>query len=1504
MPEIKNAFLKAKMNKDLDERLVPNGEYRDALNVDVDYSSGSDVGALKNILGNTVIDSISLSSATCIGSVADTENNKIYWLITSATKDVIAEYDQLSATVSPVIVDLGSILNFNSLKLITGINILDGTLYFTDDLNEPKQIDIAYWKTQTTDFNTGTTGLSEERITVIKKSPLQAPALIMSSSTKGGAGTIGGNAITINLDLSKTSSGTILEDSRDSGFLISGTFSAAPNYAAGEIIVLKHDFTETASGNIIKIEARILLPDNYTSSATTFSNAEILTINETVPGSTVQFTALLEEDDPLFELKFPLFSYRYKYTNGQYSCLAPFSKAAFLPDPTKLGDNFEYDSKNGYNLAMTNNVRSLTVANLNHNISSDVTEIDVLYKDSVSANVYIVETLKGGSLPTTFEIKNEQIFKTVEANQLLRLFDSVPKKAKSQEISANRIIYANYTHQFNLPTANPIFNIKIKNRYNSSNPQLLSLKSNRTYQIGVVYMDAYGRQTPVLTDKSGIVNVPFSQAKNNTQFEIKLTGSLPSGFTNYKYFVKEISSTTYNLCVDSFYQDDEGAVYISFPSSEINKVKEDDILLLKKKAGNNISEDETKFKVLDKLTTAPKFLAYPLRPVYTPTYFHFGRQFDLDSPGFNLAPTTQAEKDLYNGQTSLSNTYVGGRAWFMEPGATPVSNHNTIIIRSMHNIGDTQIGDSVSRYSNNQTGVSSQAMDQIIPGKKLRFTAGDAKTKVYTVETVQSGTEGHDDVEITFEEEFGDDVLVLYDNSEYASNPLYDPSIKTGVNIETVDFKDETGKAEFDGKFFIKLQAQNNLLNELVDTTNTDNLHAIGTISFDGKDDGGGANHHRQLHTRYGGKAGYNSSTNAGQALSPFLGGWNDTFNTFSPQPVLSEGYHFALESEKEWQHGLSNYGTIPFIEGLKEGNYIRFSGYNRLNSSVGRWFDPKYYKIEKIFKSIWTGSQAAKLFFIKLTEPLDYDITFKSESSDPNGRGYTYATVYDFDAGKSINIINPPIFEVEPKDDVDIDLYYETQEIFDASNYGNANTLDYHNCYSFKNGVESFVIRDDYNSPALGKGVRVSTVFEDNYQEENVKNGLIYSQIYNGKTSINRLNQFIIADKITKDLNPEYGSIQKLYGRDTDLLAFCEDKIIKILANKDAIFNADGNPQLIASNRVLGQAIIPATFGSYGISKNPESFVEFTYRSYFVDKNRGCVLRLSADGITEVSNYGMKDYFRDNLSVQSSKIYGTYDSTKGQYNLSLPTAANTTLSFSESINGWVSRKSFIPEGGLSLNNKYYTFYQGHLYEHHNGSINTFYGTKTDSQVTFLLNEAPANVKNFRTLNYEGDSGWYCDSITTNKQDGQVPAFIEKEGKYFNYIVGIEENENTIDTKAFNVQGIGYLTSQALIGVNRVFSFNFELNKEIQVNDKLYYVDASSAKQDLGNINAIDAVNKTVTVVNGNGVPQSSAYMFFAKNAKFNTSGILGYYATVTMKNTSTTAKELYSVGSEISISS
>ena len=210
---------------------------------------------------------------------------------------------------------------------------------------------------------------------------------------------------------------------------------------------------------------------------------------------------------------------------------------------------------------------------------------------------------------------------------------------------------------------------------------------------------------------------------------------------------------------------------------------------------------------------------------------------------------------------------------------------------------------------------------------------------------------------------------------------------------------------------------------------------------------------------------------------------------------------------------------------------------------------------------------------------------------------------------------------------------------------------LPYFNCWTFGNGVESDRIRDDFNAVRLDKGVKASTVLDEPYEEEQRTNGLIYSGIYNSNSGINNLNQFIAAEKITKDTQPSYGSIQKLKARDTNLVAFCEDKVLKIQANKDALYSADGKPQLIASNAVLGDTTTFA--GEFGISKNPESFAEESFRMYFTDKQRGKVLRLSQDGITPISDIGMKDFFADNLKLYDNLI-GSFDDRKGEYNLTM----------------------------------------------------------------------------------------------------------------------------------------------------------------------------------------------------------------------------------------------------------
>ena len=218
---------------------------------------------------------------------------------------------------------------------------------------------------------------------------------------------------------------------------------------------------------------------------------------------------------------------------------------------------------------------------------------------------------------------------------------------------------------------------------------------------------------------------------------------------------------------------------------------------------------------------------------------------------------------------------------------------------------------------------------------------------------------------------------------------------------------------------------------------------------------------------------------------------------------------------------------------------------------------------------------------------------------------------------------------------------------------------MSYYNCFSFGNGVESNRIRDDFNAPFIRHGVKASTVLEEPYEEERRKYGLIYSGLYNSTSGVNNLNQFIQAEKITKDVNPVYGSIQKLYARDKDLVTLCEDKILQIFVDRDVLFNADGNQQLLATNNVLGST--QPFRGTYGISKNPESFAAESFRAYFTDKQRGAVLRLSVDGLTPISDAGMSDFFRDNLK-DGGILYGSYDAYKKDYNLTINYGNETGL--------------------------------------------------------------------------------------------------------------------------------------------------------------------------------------------------------------------------------------------------
>ena len=665
MPEIKHHFRAGRMNKDLDERLIPNGEYRDAQNIEIVTSEGSDVGSIQNSLGNIKIEGkklnpatntisnwdssfiSNLTNATCIGHVTDNENNKIYWLIASNEASCVAEYDDVTQEVLPVLVDTGSILNFSKDYLVTGINVIEGLLAWTDNKTDPKKINIKKFKSGSVDFATTTkydgtvmnatqraaaNNFKNEHVTTIKLAPRDAPTLTLSSSKRSGVGTsASSNSVIVSYNFSSISIG---ED-----FTIG--FAPTPNFLKDDIITLtttqdNSDKTTTTYNLTIKITELL----NEANSV----RASLLTKPNDLPSNALLFTCLLDEGKPLFEKKLVRFAYRWKYNDGEYSTFSPFSDVAFLPG------TFEYKSDDGFNDGMLNTVKSIVISGFEKPI--DVEKIEVLLKESNNNLVYVTHTITDAS--TSYTVESETLGLVIPSNQLLRPWDNVPLKAKAQETIGNRLVYANYIQGYDIEDNNiPEISVtsKVKNRTSAVGVGEKSLKSERTYQVGVVYSDYFQRETPVFSSKKSSAIINKIQADSINSLSARIDSIPPEWATHYKYFVKETSNEYYNLALDRFYIAKDDSVWLSFPSSERNKIQEERYITLKKKHdSNDFVKEDAKYRILDIQNEAPRSLtvdlnlkssyrAYVLtdpinRPAVNSSYFKFRGPTDVENPEF------------------------------------------------------------------------------------------------------------------------------------------------------------------------------------------------------------------------------------------------------------------------------------------------------------------------------------------------------------------------------------------------------------------------------------------------------------------------------------------------------------------------------------------------------------------------------------------------------------------------------------------------------------------------------------------------------------------------------------------------------------------------------------------------------------------------------------------------------------------------------------------------------
>jgi len=226
----------------------------------------------------------------------------------------------------------------------------------------------------------------------------------------------------------------------------------------------------------------------------------------------------------------------------------------------------------------------------------------------------------------------------------------------------------------------------------------------------------------------------------------------------------------------------------------------------------------------------------------------------------------------------------------------------------------------------------------------------------------------------------------------------------------------------------------------------------------------------------------------------------------------------------------------------------------------------------------------------------------------------------------------------------------------------------------------------------------------------------------------------------------------------------------------------------------------------------------------------------------------------------------------------------------------------------------------------------------SQSKVDGFITDATTGLSNAQPYNLTPKDGWFVSGIETDKQVGNIHEFIEKEGKWFNYIKGVDSDiTSETDFGAFDIQGIGIL-KQTITSVNSadylanyansvdiatiegigwnwldgIMEFDNSINTSLQIGDIIYFQTPTVngafntiSSSSIAKYGDVTNVTKTTITVNPTGSnPVAGDYIMFAKNHAINTSSLIGYFADVKFENNSTGKIELFSVGSEVTESS
>lgn len=1209
------------MNKSFDERLIPPGEYVDALNVRLGSTELSEVGAVENSKGNTQLTTLSynglalssqVSTPQCIGAFEDGMTETMYWFVhqrknatSKAPLDMIVSYNTTSQTLRYHVIStnggLGSgtasTLNFNPAYLITGVNLVGDLLFFTDNLNPPRKINVN--SSYPTPSAAHVDKLKEEDISVIQRPPgfqgSEVASPTVSLVLEGEENFMldrfisfayryrylnGEYSATSLYSLSAFSPGVFAfstSDFNNSGmenryngadvsfntgskhvtevelifklagdstlFVIENFNKEDQGWGDNSLRTIRFNnskiFTTLLTSELLRLYDNVprtaqaqtimgnrLMYGNYVDGYNlTDSLGNALNLAYTTEGISSSITTQVVDDEPTITN-----GTAYLVVCSQYNSTGVNNKISFdfedskaeLKSGTTVFFSLEIAHQGFYSTSSTPWTcdgwfdPDLWPGNPLETFTVSVT-LQQDFVDDVSAFANSVEFQN--AIGTVLDVNMNPLTTSDQGTSLTDRFNTYLQPPGAAYTCASptgvweKDFYGrtncSYNQGFGISVTGDVLSLDLpamrytynpvgsdnnvfaeKFQFNSgsvdlrSTASIRSLHSNRDYEIGIVYMDTYGRSTTALVSRSNTVffDPNTSSDKNQIKVTIPTVQIPPSWATNYK-FVCQPSAGNYNTVYSniSYKRDSDSHVFFRLEGENQTKVQTGDTLIVKRDTNGAVNSYVTA-TVLDISAQSSDFL----------------------------------------GGGELAGLYME-----MLPRGWIVSEDENATITS---------------GTRSSTSNSTSCDDN----PKVRYPITDSGTNY----TVPSGS------------------VIQIDWSIDRDHKSYDCP---GVDYQFS--KTFVADADYDS-FYDWYRA--NLIDITVGSENN-----FGTFVLN--------------------------------------------FNNISLNGTVS--------------------GTDTGIRG-SDSACATAAAPARSCSSTDIYFE-KY-----------TGSGADCPIFLTIQSQLD------------KCRGKRSNLSVEIIVQRANSLI---VWETQPEA-IGADVFFESSQMYKIENdlhmggtaeqiaAGNQDqtssdpaliTTAFSNCYSFGNGVESYRILDSMSGRPFYLGERTTSVLGQDFVEADRVNDITYSGVFNDNSNVNNLNVFNLGQANYKTCDESFGPIQVLHGMSTDVLVLQEDKISYVMVGKDLLSDAGGGGALTSVPYVLGQQI--ARVEDFGISFNPESFSEWGQNMFFTDAKRGAVIKLIGDGrgqqLEEISSLGMESWFRDLFydKLTTQKL-GAYDPYMNEY--------------------------------------------------------------------------------------------------------------------------------------------------------------------------------------------------------------------------------------------------------------